>query len=95
VVVPKRHHKDYSLLKGTLDVTHASLVKEIGAILGLSYPVGAEIITDGVVLLAIDGVHGMLNGLAILGVKLFDVCELAIVGAIISDELSSDSDWLG
>jgi hypothetical protein len=95
MIVPKRHHKDYSLLESTPNVIHASLVKEIGAILGLSNPITAEIITDGVVLLAIDGVHGMLNGLAILGVKLFDVCELAIVGAIISDELSSDSDWLG
>merc|ERR1711976_347529 len=75
---PRETYKDYSLLKGTLDVTHASLVKKIGAILGLSNPISTEIITDGVVLVAVDSVHGMLNGLAILGVKLLHFRELAV-----------------
>ena len=51
-------------------------------------------ITDGGVLVAVGSVHGMLNGLASPCVKLLHVRELATVSAVVSDELSSDSDWL-
>ena len=91
---PERHHKDYSLLKGTLDATRAFLVKKIGAILGLSNPISTEIITDGVVQVAVDSAHWMLNGLAILNVKSLHLRELAIVSAVVSDEPSGDSDRL-
>jgi len=94
MIIPERHHKDHSFLKGTLNGTHASLVKEIGAILGLSNPITAEIISDGVVLVAVDRVHGMFNGLAILGVELLHLLEFAIVCTILSDKLSGDSHWL-
>jgi len=36
----------------------------------------------------------MLDGLAILGVELFDFSQFTLISAIISDELSRDSDWL-
>ena len=46
--------------------------------------VGLTLITGGVVLVAVVGVHWMLNGLTILGAKLLHLRALATVSAVVS-----------
>merc|ERR1712048_1364875 len=90
VIVPQRHHQNNTLLERLVDCIETSLLEVIGAILGLCHPVSAEIAGDGVVLLAIDSVHRMMDCLAILCVELLYLLEFSMVGAILSDELCGD-----
>jgi len=94
VVIPERHHKHHSSIDGLLDGTQATLLLEIGAVLCGCNPVIAEIICDGVVVVAIDVVSWVFDGLAILSVELLYLNKLAMVAAIICDELCGDLDWL-
>jgi hypothetical protein len=94
VVIPERHHKHHSSIDGLLDGTQATLLLEIRAVLCGCNPVIAEIICDGVVVIAIDIVSWVLDGLAILSVELLHLNKLAMVAAIICDELCGDLDWL-
>merc|ERR1719487_922786 len=95
VVIPERHDKNTTSLKDGVNSLHATLFQEVGAILGVSNPISAKLVRDGVVFVAIDRVHWMLNGLAILSVKLFHLHNCSLISAIISDELSGHCDWLG
>jgi hypothetical protein len=95
VVIPQGHDEDDTSINSLLDGIHAALRQEIGAILGVCNPVGAELIGDGVVGLAVDGVSRVLNDLAILLVELLHFGKFAMVGSISSDELRSHGDWLG
>merc|ERR1719152_40489 len=95
MVIPERHDQNTTLLKDGVNSLHATLFQEIGAILGVSNPISAELVRDGVVFVAIDRVHWMLNGLAILSVKLFHFHNCSLISAIVSDELSGHCDWLG
>jgi len=90
MIIPQRHHQNNTLLECLVNCVQASLLKVIGAVLGLRNPICTELVRDGVVLVAIDGVHGMMNGLAVLSVKLLDLLELSMVGAILGDELCGD-----
>ena len=53
-----------------------------------------ELVGDGIMLLAVDCVLGVLNGPATLRVELADFLEFARVSAILSDELSGDCERL-
>ena len=65
-------------------------VKLLGAILGLRNPIRAELVCDGVVLVAVHSEHGMLDGLAVLSADPLDLVELAVVGAMLNDEMRGD-----
>jgi len=82
------------MIHGLLHGTETTLLEEVGAILSLCDPIFAEIISDGVVLIAIHRVRRVLNPFPVLGVELLDLRQLAGVSAIVGDELSRHSDWL-
>ena len=94
MIVPHGHHENHTFLKRLLHSTQATLLKEISAILGLSDPILAVVICDVIVLIAVDGVIRVLNGLTILRVELLHLCKLTVVCAIICDELGGNLHWL-
>jgi len=59
----------------------------IRSILGGRHPVVAEVICDGIVAVAVDGIRWMFNGLAILRVELLHLDKFAVISAIVCDEL--------
>jgi hypothetical protein len=95
MVVPQRHHEHNTLLEGFFHGPQTTFLQVVCSILGVSSPVFAEIIRYRVMLISVDSVHGMLNGFAILGVKLLHLAQFAAVGSIISDELRGDCHWFG
>merc|ERR1739848_566226 len=82
VVIPQRHHENHACVNGLLHGVQAALLQKIGAILGGCNPVSAKVVSDGVVSLSVDSVRWVLNSLAILLVKLPQLRELAVIGAI-------------
>merc|ERR1719502_821738 len=84
-----------SCVDGLLDGVQTSLLQKVGAVLRGCNPITAEVISDRVVLLSVDRVAWVLDGLAVLLVELLHLYQLAMITAIIGDELCGDSDWLG
>merc|ERR1739848_916125 len=94
VVIPQRHHENHACVNGLLDGVQSALLQEIRAILGGCNPISAKLVSDGVVGLAVDSVRWVLNGPALLLVELPHLRELAVIGAIVGDELRSHGDGL-
>jgi len=94
VIIPERHHKYHTGINGLLDGAQPTFLFEIGAILSGRNPIIAKVVCDGVVRVAIDVVHWVLDSLAILSVKLLHLDKLPMVTAVICDELCCDLDWL-
>jgi hypothetical protein len=94
VVIPQGHHKHHTLLESFVHGTHASLLDEIAAILGVGHPVLAELVRDGVVLISVHSVLLVLDGVPVLGIYLLHFFHWAVVGTVRSDELRGDGHWL-
>jgi len=94
VVIPQGHHEHHTSVDGLLDGAEPSLVFEVRAILSSCHPIIAEIICDGVVGVAVDSVRWVFNRLAVLRVELLHFHKLAMVSAIVCDELRGHLDRL-
>ena len=94
-VVPKTHDEGHSLVEGTSELGHATeLLVGVGVGeegLGSS----AEVVGETVEVLAGKGGGLVLNDSATLDVLSADLFHSAVVSAVLSDELSDNSDWLG
>jgi len=95
VIIPERHHEHHTSIDGLLDGAQPALLLKIRAILCGRNPVVAEIIRDGVMVVAIDFVSWVFDGLSILSVELLHLNKLAMVTAIICDELRGNLHRLG
>jgi len=95
VVIPQGHDEHNTIFSNSvINFTHSTLLDEICSILRGCNPVFAEIIRDAVMLVSIDFVLAVLDGLAILRVELPNCIDFARISAIISDELCGHRDWL-
>ena len=54
MVIPEGHDEHSSVSEGIINCLHATLLKKVGAILGVYHPILEHGISDGVVLVAVD-----------------------------------------
>merc|ERR1712232_403521 len=95
VIIPQGHDKNHTCINGLLDGIQASLLQEVCAVLRDRNPITAEVISDCVVLFSVDAIARVLDGLAVLLVELLHLHQLAMISAIVGDELCGDGDRLG
>jgi len=95
VVIPEGHDEHDTIFSNRLiNCIHSALLDEICSIFCGCDPIFAELIRDAVMLVSIDVILAVLDGLAILCVELSNCCDFARISAIIGDELRGHRDWL-
>merc|ERR1712232_208888 len=95
VIVPEGHHQHQTLGERAIHILKASaLCDEVGAVLSGANPIFAELLRDGIVVVAQKVEAWLLNLLAVLVVVPANFVHFSIIRAVVSVELGDNSHWL-
>mmetsp|Transcript_56213 Transcript_56213/g.119669 ORF Transcript_56213/g.119669 Transcript_56213/m.119669 type:complete len:508 (-) Transcript_56213:79-1602(-) len=93
-VVPQRDHQDHAAIHRLAHLLEAALPREVVGVAEHVLLNTAEVIGDGILGVAQDRSHRVFDDLSVLQEDSLDLNQVAVVLAVVGDELGDDSDGL-